>query len=99
MPTSLKKYPNSFVGIASGEIVEKATRPSFSLFVGATPQNDDDDELYDDADVTEDDFAEFDIDDDEEPVIKKVRLYFINIGDDLNVIFETIRSCALAKLI
>jgi len=58
-------------GIASGEIVEKATRPSFSLFVGATPQNDDDDELYDDADVTEDDFAEFDIDDDEEPVIKK----------------------------
>ena len=76
---------NSFLGIASGEIVQKATRPSFSFFVGATPQSDDDDELYDDADVTEDDFAEFDIDDDEEPVIKKVRLYFINILDDLYV--------------
>ena len=40
--------------------------------MGATPQNDDDDELYDDTDVTEDDFAEFDIDEDEEQVPKQV---------------------------
>ena len=74
MHTFLERHPNFFVGIASGEIVRKATGPSLSFFVGATPQSDDDDELYDDADVTEDDFAEFDIDDDEEPVIKKVSL-------------------------
>ena len=40
--------------------------------MGATPQHDDDDELYDDTEVTEDDFAEFDIDEDEEPVHKQV---------------------------
>ena len=40
--------------------------------MGATPQHDDDDELYDDTEVTEDDFAEFDIDEDEEPVPKQV---------------------------
>ena len=45
--------------------------------MGATPQNDDDDELYDDTEVTEDDFAEFDIDEDEEPVPKQVMLKYV----------------------
>ena len=40
--------------------------------MGATTQNEDDDELYDDAEVTEDDFAEFDMDEDEEQVPKQV---------------------------
>ena len=58
--------------VASSEVVKEARRPSLSFFVGATPQHDDDDELYDDTEVTEDDFAEFDIDEDEEPVHKQV---------------------------
>ena len=42
--------------------------------MGATPQNDDD-ELYDDTEVSEDDFAEFDIDEDEEQTSQqKVRV-------------------------
>ena len=69
---NFKKCCFSFVITASGEVVKEARRPSLSFFVGATPQNDDDDELYDDTDVTEDDFAEFDIDEDEEPVHKQV---------------------------
>ena len=60
------------IGTASGEVIKEAAGPRISFFVGATPTNDDDDELYDDADVTEDDFAEFDIDEDEEPVPKQV---------------------------
>ena len=54
--------------------------------MGATPQNDDDDELYDDTDVTEDDFAEFDIDEDEEPVPKQVmfKIVFTVINEVIN---------------
>ena len=55
--------------------------------MGATPQNDDDDELYDDTDVTEDDFAEFDIDEDEEPVPKQVmfKIVFTVINEVINL--------------
>ena len=60
------------IGVASGEIVKEATKSSSGFFVGATTQNEDDDELYDDAEVTEDDFAEFDMDEDEEQVPKQV---------------------------
>ena len=63
--------------VASSEVVKEARRPSLSFFVGATPQHDDDDELYDDTEVTEDDFAEFDIDEDEEPVPKQVMFKYV----------------------
>ena len=61
--------------------------------MGATPQNDDDDELYDDTEVTEDDFAEFDIDEDEEPVPKQVMLKYVS-----TVINEVIYSSQLIRL-
>ena len=51
----------------------KSSGSSSGIFVGATTQNDNDDELYDDADVSEDDFAEFDIDEDDEQAAPKVR--------------------------
>ena len=53
-------------------MVSKSAGSSSGIFVGATPQNNDD-ELYDDADVSEDDFAEFDMDEDEEQVTQKVK--------------------------
>ena len=54
-------------------MVSRSAGSSSGIFVGATPQNNNDDELYDDADVTEDDFAEFDMDEDEEQVTQKVK--------------------------
>ena len=62
--------------------------------MGATSQNGDEDELYDDADVSEDDFAEFDIDDDEEHASQKVRRILFwqvsELGRDL--IFKIYRT-------
>ena len=47
--------------------------------MGATPQNGDEGELYDETEVSEDDFAEFDIDEDEEGgTTQKVKLEFIS---------------------
>ena len=51
--------------------MEKSAGSISGIFVGAASHNDDEDELYDEA--SEDDFAEFDIDDDEEQPKPKVK--------------------------
>ena len=56
----------------TAEVLRGAAGSNSGFFVGATPQNEDEDELYDDTEVTEDDFAEFDMDEDEEQTSQKV---------------------------
>ena len=60
--------------ITTAEVVKASAGSHSGFFVGATPQNDNEDELYDDADVSEDDFAEFDIDEDDEAPNPKVNI-------------------------
>ena len=60
--------------ITTAEVVKASAGSHSGFFVGATPQNDNEDELYDDADVSEDDFAEFDIDEDDEAQNPKVNI-------------------------
>ena len=74
----LHKYYNikirKSIVITTAEVVKASAGSHSGFFVGATPQNDNEDELYDDADVSEDDFAEFDIDEDDEAPNAKVHI-------------------------
>ena len=54
-------------------MVSISSGSSVGFFVGAVPSSDNDDELYDEADISDDDFSEFDIEDDEERPAKKVK--------------------------
>ena len=54
------------LAFTTAELSSKSAGSHSGFFVGATPQNEDEDELYDDADSSDDDFAEFDLEDDEQ---------------------------------
>ena len=54
------------LAFTTAELSSKSAGSYSGFFVGATPQNEDEDELYDDADSSDDDFAEFDLEDDEQ---------------------------------
>merc|ERR1712141_787572 len=75
------------VVITTAEVVKASAGSHSGFFVGATPQNDNEDELYDDADVSEDDFAEFDIDEEEdeedaEAMVEEEESEFSHFEDD-----------------
>ena len=75
--------------ITTAEVVKASAGSHSGFFVGATPQNDNEDELYDDADVSEDDFAEFDIDEDDEAPNSKVniKIWYIAVHKKKSITF------------